>query len=453
MPLSETQNIASAQNAGVKPAEPSLVGQLRAKQLSEAIYKKFGDGDIEGIDALVAADCAFKWAGPDGTVESKGWRGPGSQVENVISMVPESWPGFKLTPLEYIYEGNKCFIQLRATTDAGMDTTFGHYVEFNDEGKMSRWVGFDDSAAAARYRQNTPTPPSSTARLTTHAPESNDDSHDVWDYARSKQAKQLSEAIYKKFGDGDIEGIDALVAADCAFKWNGPDGTVESKGWLGPGSQVENVISMVPESWPGFKLTPLEYISKGNKCFIQLRATTDAGMDTTFGHYVEFNSEGKMSRWVGFDDSAAAARYKQEEATAEAVVAGSVETMAASAEAVVEPVEAVVAGSVEAMAASAEAVVEPAEPVEPVEAVVAGSVEAMAASAEAAVQPVEGVVEAAAEPAVGTAAPMPMGEKRAGLAPDAAADAVAEAAEAEAPQEEKESRDLARQCYLRGGSA
>lgn len=124
-----------------------------AKELAASVYKMFGEDDFEGIDKACAIDCAFTWSGPDGKVESYGWLGKGSQMENVVSKLPDSYPGFTLTPVCYIAEGNQCFIQLRATTDGGMDAIFGHHIEFNDEGKMIRWVEFNDISAMAKYRQ------------------------------------------------------------------------------------------------------------------------------------------------------------------------------------------------------------------------------------------------------------------------------------------------------------
>ena len=62
---------------------------------------------------------------------------------NIISLIPQQWNNFSVTPEFMIAEGDKVFAKCKATAD-GMETIFGHYFEIKD-GKMSMFMAFDDT--------------------------------------------------------------------------------------------------------------------------------------------------------------------------------------------------------------------------------------------------------------------------------------------------------------------
>ena len=57
--------------------------------------------------------------------------------------VPELWSNLQVTVESMISEGDKVFVNTKATAD-GMDTIFGHYMEVKD-GKMSKFIAYDDT--------------------------------------------------------------------------------------------------------------------------------------------------------------------------------------------------------------------------------------------------------------------------------------------------------------------
>ena len=153
-------------------------------------------------------------------------------------------------------------------------------------------------------------------------------------------AKETGEKLYACFGAGDIPGIIALVisslsyaemsappalllhaslidspslcdvaqyAPDAKVVWNGDSGRQEFVGFP---AFVDAVLARIPEEWPTLKVAPKEWlIDAGPKCFVRMSATTEDGMDTEFGHYLEVNAEGKVVEWHGFDDAASFMKY------------------------------------------------------------------------------------------------------------------------------------------------
>ena len=61
-----------------------------------------------------------------------------------MSKIPGLWDNFSVEAEFMIAEGNKVFTKCNAKAD-GMDTVFGHYAEYSDEGKLKYFITFDDT--------------------------------------------------------------------------------------------------------------------------------------------------------------------------------------------------------------------------------------------------------------------------------------------------------------------
>ena len=61
--------------------------------------------------------------------------------------IPKALPNFSLTVLNSFASGDDVFIHVHATAD-DLDFQGGHYMKIKD-GKVFRWIGFDDSQKMA----------------------------------------------------------------------------------------------------------------------------------------------------------------------------------------------------------------------------------------------------------------------------------------------------------------
>merc|ERR1712217_787890 len=89
------------------------------------------------------------WYGDKGVQKFRTWD---SFVKGVLERIPASWPGFNVAPIETIMETeDKLMMKMRVTSENGMDVETFHLWEFNAQGKMLAWTGFDDGFALKKY--------------------------------------------------------------------------------------------------------------------------------------------------------------------------------------------------------------------------------------------------------------------------------------------------------------
>ena len=111
---------------------------MDSKEIVQKVYDLFGKGDMEGFMNMLHDDFVFIYPGDkhpfSGTHNKEGF-------QKQLMKVPELWSNFQVTAESMISEGDKVFVNTKATAD-GMDTIFGHYMEVKD-GKMSKFIAYD----------------------------------------------------------------------------------------------------------------------------------------------------------------------------------------------------------------------------------------------------------------------------------------------------------------------
>jgi ketosteroid isomerase-like protein len=116
---------------------------MDSKEIVQKVYDLFGKGDMEGFMNMLHDDFVFIYPGDkhpfSGTHNKEGY-------QKQLMKVPELWSNFHLTVESMISEGDKVFVNTKATAD-GMDTIFGHYMEVKDD-KLFKFVAYDDTLSA-----------------------------------------------------------------------------------------------------------------------------------------------------------------------------------------------------------------------------------------------------------------------------------------------------------------
>ena len=113
---------------------------MDSKEIVQKVYDLFGKGDMEGFMNMLHDDFVFIYQGDkhpfSGTHNIESFQG-------TLTKIPELWSNLQVTVESMISEGDKVFVNTKATAD-GMDTIFGHYMEVKD-GKMSKFIAYDDT--------------------------------------------------------------------------------------------------------------------------------------------------------------------------------------------------------------------------------------------------------------------------------------------------------------------
>ena len=116
---------------------------MDSKELVQQGYDLFAKGDMEGFMNLVHEDFTFIYPGDkhpfSGTHNKESFQG-------TLTKIPELWSNLQVTVESMISEGDKVFVNTKATAD-GMDTIFGHYMEVKDD-KLFKFVAYDDTLSA-----------------------------------------------------------------------------------------------------------------------------------------------------------------------------------------------------------------------------------------------------------------------------------------------------------------
>ena len=114
---------------------------MDAKEIVKKGYEFFGKGDMESFMNMIHDDVVWVYPG-DKHPMSGTHKGKEAFMKN-MTQVPNLFSNFHVLPQSMISEGDKVFVNAKATAD-GMETIFGHYFEIKD-GKMSMFMAFDDT--------------------------------------------------------------------------------------------------------------------------------------------------------------------------------------------------------------------------------------------------------------------------------------------------------------------
>ncbi len=114
---------------------------MDAKEIVKKGYEFFGKGDMESFMNMIHDDVVWVYPG-DKHPMSGTHKGKEAFMKN-MTQVPNLFSNFHVLPQSMISEGDKVFVNAKATAD-GMDTIFGHYFEVKDE-KLSMFIAYDDT--------------------------------------------------------------------------------------------------------------------------------------------------------------------------------------------------------------------------------------------------------------------------------------------------------------------
>ena len=116
---------------------------MNYKEISQKGYDLFNAGDMETFFKDFVDD-NITWIFPGDKHPLSGThRGKQAMMEQ-MSKIPGLWDNFSVEAEFMIAEGNKVFTKCNAKAN-GMDTVFGHYAEYSDEGKLKYFLTFDDT--------------------------------------------------------------------------------------------------------------------------------------------------------------------------------------------------------------------------------------------------------------------------------------------------------------------
>ena len=115
---------------------------MEPKELVKKGYELFAKGDMQTFFTEVVHD-DITWIFPGDKHPMSGTHKGKEAMMKTMSLIPQLWNNFSVTPEFMIAEGNKVFAKCKATAD-GMDI-FGHYFEVGDDGKLTMFIAFDDT--------------------------------------------------------------------------------------------------------------------------------------------------------------------------------------------------------------------------------------------------------------------------------------------------------------------
>ncbi len=116
---------------------------MNYKQISQKGYDLFNAGDMETFFNDFV-DENITWIFPGDKHPLSGTHNGKQAMMEQMSKIPGLWDNFSVEAEFMIAEENKVFTKCNAKAD-GMDTVFGHYAEYSDEGKLKYFITFDDT--------------------------------------------------------------------------------------------------------------------------------------------------------------------------------------------------------------------------------------------------------------------------------------------------------------------
>ena len=116
---------------------------MNYKEIAQKGYDLFNSGDMETFfnDFI---DDDITWIHPGDKLPVSGTHKGKQAMMEQMAKIPGLWDNFSVEAEFMIAEGNKVFTKCNAKAD-GMDTIFGHYAEYTDEGKLKTFITFDDT--------------------------------------------------------------------------------------------------------------------------------------------------------------------------------------------------------------------------------------------------------------------------------------------------------------------
>ena len=119
---------------------------MEPKEIVKRGYELFGKGDMQTFFTEVVHD-DITWIFPGDKHPMSGTHKGKEAMMKTMSLIPQLWDNFSVTPEFMIGEGNKVFVKCKATAD-GMDADFGHFFKVENE-KITEFHIFDDSQKLA----------------------------------------------------------------------------------------------------------------------------------------------------------------------------------------------------------------------------------------------------------------------------------------------------------------
>ena len=116
---------------------------MNYKEISQKGYDLFNAGDMETFFNEFIDD-NITWTFPGDKHPLSGTHKGKEAMMDQMAKIPGLWDNFSVEAEFMIAEGNKVFTKCNAKAD-GMDTIFGHYAEYTDEGKLKYFLTFDDT--------------------------------------------------------------------------------------------------------------------------------------------------------------------------------------------------------------------------------------------------------------------------------------------------------------------
>ena len=116
---------------------------MNYKEISQKGYNLFNAGDMETFFNDFVDD-NITWTFPGDKHPLSGTHKGKQAMMEQMAKIPGLLDNFSVEAEFMIAEGNKVFTKCNAKAD-GMDTIFGHYAEYTDEGKLKYFLTFDDT--------------------------------------------------------------------------------------------------------------------------------------------------------------------------------------------------------------------------------------------------------------------------------------------------------------------
>ena len=122
----------------------------------QELYAAFGRGDLGGILAKLSDDVVWESEGP-ATISSSGVRHGKAEAQGFFEGLNNDFTDHQLTITDYVASGDTVmtlgrYAAAAKSTGRKVDTPIAHYWKFRD-GKVIRYVGFSDTAAALEALQ------------------------------------------------------------------------------------------------------------------------------------------------------------------------------------------------------------------------------------------------------------------------------------------------------------
>jgi len=245
------------------------------EEVVNSLYKTFGENDVEGLLALFDDNLKYRSNLSDSMGFCVSSDNKDEMVEQCLSKIGLMLPEMTLTKKSSFSSGEDAFVHSQQCLPTVGCACFAQHLKIKD-GKILEITDFMDTrfVEEALTRGNSGMSPRATIKLT-----------------------------YDLFAEGRMEEFSQMLHDDFKFYGSGPTGLPcdasepkSREGFLG------DCLAHIPATWPGFHLEPIHMLVEGSYVFVTLKATSDNGMNTFFGHRHKVVN-GQMIEFRAFDDS------------------------------------------------------------------------------------------------------------------------------------------------------